>query len=535
MKNIQTGFKFLIIIFCVLSAIFIAYHDALNNGFLTMWDTQAYVINNANIKALNWDNIQWMFTSFYMSNWHPLTWLSHALDYAWFGLEPKGHHLVSLIIHCFNSVLLFFLVMALMFSRWAHNKILLVAGISATFFGIHPQHVESVVWIAERKDVLCLFFILLALLFYVFYVRTARLSWYLSTLLCFILALLAKPMAVTFPVILLLMDVYPLNRISQQRISMLVVEKIPFFIFTLFSVIITVMAQHHGGAISSLDNLDLQIRLLNAFNSLVFYLSKFIFPIGLSPFYPLDKSFYESYPSLIPVIACFLITVVCGYFWTKKKYYWLMAWLFYLVTLSPVIGIIQVGIQAAADRYVYLPTIPLYILLAIGIVNNLYNKKVLKIIKLGIVFCLFFVGVMLIQLTQKHTLVWKNDLTFWGHIVAYAPESPLGQKNLGDAYFRIGEYEKAIEHYHLAGRWQSNLPMAYIKLNRLEEALNFLNGVIEYNIEIGHHWDNIYYMRGMIYFKQGLLQQAQESLTKALEINHKNKGARDFLLKIQNH
>jgi len=278
--------KFIIIIFVLLSAVFIAYHDGLNNNFLTTWDTQGYVINNVHIRAFNWENIQWMFTSFQMENWHPLTWLSHALDYALFELEPWGHHLVSIIIHGLNTVLLFLLVIVLVSFKSStenadgllarvDNKTLLAAGIAALLFGIHPQHVESVVWVAERKDVLCLFFMLLTVLSYVFYVaaRTtkARLSWYLSTLLCFILALLAKPMAVTLPVILLLMDVYPLQRISfittsRQRDNVsalespgffvrmrealvLVFEKIPFFAFTLFSVIITIKAQHHGGAI----------------------------------------------------------------------------------------------------------------------------------------------------------------------------------------------------------------------------------------------------------------------------------------------
>ena len=535
--------KLILIIFGLALAIFTAYHNALNNGFVASWDTGFYVIGNPNIKALNWENIQWMFTNFYMANWHPLTWLSHALDYAWFGLEPWGHHLVSIIIHGFNTVLLFVLVIALLsLKARVDNKILLAATVAAILFGIHPQHVESVVWIAERKDVLCLFFILLALLSYVFYnaARTtkARISWYLSALLCFVLALLSKPMAVTFPVILILMDVYPLNRTRltashpRDRVSLLIIEKIPFFIFTLFSIIITIVAQHQAGAVASTEALSVEMRLLNAFNSLIFYISKFIFPVSLSPYYPFPSS-----QSLIPVIASLLITLVCAYLWYKKQYYWLIAWLFYLVTLSPVIGIIQVGNQAAADRYVYLPTIPFYILLGIGIAKLLYAGKLLK---LGTLTAFLLLTVALVHLTQKQSLVWKNDVIFWNYIAAYTPTTPSVQFNLGNAYLGINEYEKAVEHYHIAlslepGNkwWYENLSIAYIKLNRLEEALNLLKQLIELETEVvDYSWDDIYYMIGWIYFKQGLLHPAEESLTKALEFNPENKGARDVLSKI---
>jgi protein O-mannosyl-transferase len=564
MKNLQKWaiwLKSFLIIFLVLSAVFIAYRNALNNGFLTTWDTQGYVINNAHIKALSWENIQWMLTSFHMENWHPLTWLSHALDYALFELEPWGHHLVSIIIHGLNTVLVFVLVIVLMSFKPSGengfvsvtNKTLLAAGITAILFGIHPQHVESVVWVAERKDVLCLFFVLLALLSYVFYnaahTTNARFGWYLSTLLFFVLALFAKPMAVTFPVILLLMDVYPLHRTSLttascQRNSVsykkLVIEKIPFLAFTLFSVIMTILAQHHGGAIFTIEEAGIQIRLLNAFDSLIFYISKFFAPITLSPFYPFPSSQgIQEYSSLIPVFAFFLITFVCGYLWYQKKYYWLITWLFYLVTLSPVIGIIKVGNQAAADRYVYLPTIPFYILIGIGIASLLCTEKIRKILKVGIVTVFLVVSITLLQLTQKQTLIWKNDLTFWGYIVAYAPDSALAQFHLGNVYLKIGESEKAVEHYHQAVSleprnkwWYKNLPMAYIRSNRLPEAVNLLNRLVERQIYIGYSWDNIHYMIGRIYFIQGRLQEAQHSLTKALQLNPENKRAQDLLLDI---
>jgi protein O-mannosyl-transferase len=553
--------KTLFIILFLISALYITYHDALNNDFQS-WDTKAYVVDNVHITAFTWENIQWMFTAFYKSNWHPLTWLSHATDYALFGLNPWGHHLVNLIIHALNSILFFWLVIVLItfkhareHSSWlasVDNKTLLAASIAALFFAIHPQHVESVVWVAERKDVLCLFFILLALLSYVFYnaaqTAKARFYGYFSTLLCFVLALLAKPMAVTFPVILLLMDVYPLNRtpltacyprsvVSYQK---LLIEKLPFFGFTLFSVILTLLAQQN--AIPSVDLLGIQIRLLNAFNSLIFYISKFIFPIGLSPYYPYPSysSFHEYYPSLIPVIATVLITFVCGYLWTQKKYYWLIAWLFYLVTLSPVIGLIQVGTQAAADRYVYLPTLPFYILLGVGIATFLYSHKTNKLMKLGVILGIVFYGAMLGQWTQKQTIIWRNDLTFWDHVVKYAPDRAFPHFRLGTVYFEIGYYEKALEHYHQAVFlepenmwWYANLPMTYLNLNRLPEALAVLNRLEK--AESGYNLDSLYTMKGWIYLRQGLVPKAQESLNKALNINPDNEMAQELLSRIRSN
>jgi protein O-mannosyl-transferase len=566
MKNSQKWalpLKGFIIILILLSTIFIAYRDALNNGFLTMWDTQEYVIYNNHIKALTWENIQWMFTHFHVANWHPLTWLSHALDYAWFGMNPWGHHLVNILFHGLNTILLFLLVIGLLSFKPAADKLsqfapvshktLLAAGIAAFLFGIHPQHVESVVWIAERKDVLCLFFILLALLSYLFYNAAQakkRVFWYLSTLFCFVLALLAKPMAITLPVILLLMDVYPLNRTSltgsQAQVSYksIVLEKIPFFAFTVLSAILTILAQHSSGAMSTLEGLGLEIRILNAFNSLIFYISKFIFPIGLSPLYPLPsyQSVHDYYPSLIPVIAVFMITFVCGYLWYKKQYYWLIAWLFYLVTLSPVIGIIQVGSQAAADRYVYLPTIPFYILLGFGVAKVVFSQKVKSFLKWGTVLGLLLFSFVLIQLTQKQTAIWKNDLTFWGYVAAYAPNNILAHNNLGDVYVRMGEYEKAVERYqhtlslnppHFMKRGGAGqLALAYMKLERLQEALEIVNYLINNKIFENYQVNKLYAMRGEIYFKLGLLPAAQESLTKALALNPKNEKARKLLSEI---
>jgi hypothetical protein len=550
--------KLSLIVIVVGSVTFLAYFPALKNEFQT-WDTWSYITGNPNIKALTSENIWWMFTSFHASNWHPLTWLSHALDYSWFGENPRGHHLVSIIIHCLNTVLLFVLLSVItsfkplnkgLLGLWpVSNKTIIAAAVASLLFGIHPQHVESVVWVAERKDLLCLFFILLTLLSYTAYsvVHTTKTGfyWYLAALLFFALALLSKPMAVTIPVVLLLIDIYPLNRTGmttpaqQDRASLqkLLVEKIPFFVLTFFSIILTVVAQHQGGALSSLDQIGILSRILNAFNSILFYISKFVFPIGLSPFYPYPSydGFDEYAFALIPVVAFFLITFVCFYMWRKQRYYWFTAWLFYLITLSPVLGIIQVGIQAAADRYVYFPTIPFYMLVGSGVASLLYARKVHKFMKPAMVIIFLFVSSGLVLMTHKQIRIWENDETFWSYIVAHSPQSAFAQFQLANRYLEKGEYEKAVIHYSYAilaepdDKWAINLPIAYISLGRLQEAEHTLTRLMAYNA-YETQLDYFYHMRGWIYLKQGRLEEARKILKKSIQLNPDNKVVQDLLL-----
>ena len=386
------------------------------------------------------------------------------------------------------------------------KKMMLAAGVAALLFGIHPQHVESVVWVAERKDVLCLFFILLAFISYIFYASKVQVTYYFITLLCFLLALLSKPMVVTFPVILLLIDIYPLKRTCTPY--KLILEKIPFFMLTVCFIILSLLAQYQAGAMSSLESVNLLFRILNAFNSLIFYISKFFLPIHLSPFYPLQPSVFH-YSMLIPVFSVSLITIVCAYFWTQKKYYWLITWLFYIVCLSPVIGIIQVGIQAAADRYVYLPTIPFYILLGIGFTQIVYADKIKRIFKIGTFLVLF-----LIQLTQKQSTVWKNEVIFWTYILAYTPNNALAHNNLTVAY--------------------SDILTTHIDSKQFEKAQKLVNFLIknEQNIKYSS-LSELYYLSATLYIQQGMLVKAQEALRNVLEINPESKNAEELLFKLR--
>jgi len=334
--------------------------DALDNDFVT-WDDPQYVYNNRMIQSLAPDKIKGMFTDFHSSgNWHPLTLLSHAVDYRLFQLDPWGHHLTSILIHGLNTCLVSFLFVVLVRKArpdFGSGSALWVAGaIVGLLFGIHPLRVESVAWVSERKDLLCGFFVVSTLLVYLFYVsaktKRSRIFLYSASLTLFILALLSKPMAVTVPVIFLLLDVYPLMRIKEaKQLWNRILEKLPFFALSLLAGMIALVGQRSTGAISSIQQIDLEGRVVNAVISLVFYLEKTFWPTDLVPFYPVAERLTWANGLFIgSVFVLVAITLCCGWGWRKRQRFWMIAWFYYLVTLSPVVGIIQVVIGISFIR-----------------------------------------------------------------------------------------------------------------------------------------------------------------------------------------
>ncbi|MDQ5908285.1 MAG: hypothetical protein QG599_376 [Pseudomonadota bacterium] len=540
-QNIRMAFVFLSVFFIT----FFCYLSTLNNGFV--WDDIYYILKNRNINNLGLDNIKWMFTSLYMSNWHPLTWLSMALDYLFFGHNPSGYHLTNVILHSLNSVLVLILSAILIkinqnpkvsiphLNIFSDKKVILSSWIAALLFGIHPQHVESVAWISERKDVLSMFFTILTFLAYIIYARALknRTIYYGLSLLFFMLALMAKPMAVTIPVLLLLLDVYPLQRTNLTahsansllyvKWSILLSEKLPFFLFSLAVVSLTLIAQ--TGAMVDLDRYGLGVRLLNAFNSVIVYISKFLFPINLQPFYghQVNVNDFESY---VPLIACFLATLILVYWWFKKNYYLLIIWLFYLITLSPVIGIIQVGLQSSADRYAYLPTLPFYIITGAFISYLIYIPQQKMIAKTTIVTFFLVVIAILFFKTQQQITIWKNDLVFWNYVVHMNPENGRAQSNLGRIEYSSGNYEKAIEHFGIAHSknallledmlfWGESL----LKNQQPELALAVYSVIVNTPVKIDKNKKScIYYTMGCIYLLNKKITDAK-ILFESVEIN----------------
>lgn len=520
------------------------YYPSLNAEFLT-WDTQLYVIEPKMIRSLAWENLWQMLTSFEVANWHPLTWFSYAIDYALYGLNPWGFHLTNSLWHSANTVLFFLLALQLLklhnpFAA-TENRNLWIAALAALWFGIHPQHVESVVWIAERKDVLSLFFSLLSIHIYLNYAQTRRPRDYLLSLLCFCLALMSKPMAVTLPVVLLLLDIYPLQRTRwtdssrQESLLKLGIEKIPFFLGSLLDAWFTILAQHQATAIISLEKVSIAGRVLNAFDSIVLYISKFLLPIGLSPLYPLDKHITENPLALMAVAAVILLSILASYAWYKRQFAWLICWLFYLVSLLPVLGLIQVGSQAAADRYSYISTLPFYLIVATGLSYGLFHQQGLRRISVGI--GVLFISVGLGYATVQQSKVWKNDLVFWSYVLTFTADKPAIWINVGNAYFKMGQYQQALEMLTKAASLQPNqysmvhynIAQCYLKLGQLPAALELYQNLIVHHVPLDVSQEVLYYRVGTIYQQQGKFDEARAAFEKVLSLDPTADTVRELL------
>jgi len=467
---------------------------ALGNGFVN-WDDPAYVYENLHIRHLE---LRWIFTGIVASNYHPLTLLSHTIDYALFGPDPMGHHLTSLILHALNSALVFLLAKRLL-AKGLGRAGTLGALIAALLFAVHPLHVESVVWVSERKDVLSAFFFFLSILFYIRYTEKGRKGLYGLTLLAFILALLSKPMAVTLPVVLLILDYYPLDRL--QKGSVIIMEKIPFFALGIVSAILTLWAQSTGGAVTRMVSYPLSIRILVAVRGYLFYSYKLLFPVGLAPYYPLPMGLGPSNPFFI-VSLIFLtgVTLFCLFWAMRGKRALLAIWLYYLVTLAPVIGIVQVGSQAAADRYSYLPTVGC-IMLAGALLSLLYkrsggSKGIALIITLLV---LLFLSVQ----TTRAIPVWHDSVSLWSHEINFLEGHNKGDRLAG-----------TIAHYNRA--------KAYEGISLLPEAIADYTSVIAIN----PGYLDAYINRGVIYGQLGRFEEALPDFNRAVELDPTSAAAR---------
>ncbi len=516
------------------------YQGSTDNAFV--WDSRHYLLNyESHFSSLNWENIKWMATSLNDDNWHPLTWFSWAIDYQLYGwLDPWGFHFSNNLLHAINGGLVFVLMLTTLafvypvsgkFLLINDNRSLLAAFLAAALFVVHPQHVESVAWVAERKDLLCQAFLLLSLLAYGRYVSCnvgVNKSWYVATLSLYFLAVLSKPMAVTFPVVLLLLDAYPLRRTSlvppiigsvrQRSLLNLVVEKIPFFLLSFILVMLTLAAQK--SAIATISDTSLAARVVNAVHSVVFYLEKFVFPFSLSPHYPyFPAQGHDSFVNVLLVFTIFIgVTLAAVMAWPKQKRAWVIAWLFYLVSLSPVLGLIQVGTQGAADRYAYFPTLPIYVLLAGGIYWLLkrdapLGKALLLLVSVGVIFVFAFQ-------TRQQTGIWKNELSLWKHEVKAYPDYGYARDKLGITFFNMGDFENAAKQFEASGKqasfaismlaWRG---LTYMHLGRYKESIMDhikLGTASETRPEAGIDSDCIQYNIGWNYAQLGMFQEALE-------------------------
>jgi tetratricopeptide (TPR) repeat protein len=453
--------KNLLFIYCFI-ALFVAtiyvYSDVNKFNYVN-YDDNEYVSENYNIqKGINAESLKWCFTAVHSNNWHPVTWISHMVDFSLFGINPAGHHVVSVIIHIVNVFLLFILLYLITGLRWPS---LLVSAV----FALHPAHVESVAWIAERKDVLSAFFMFLTIISYYLYVKDKKATkWisYVLALILFALGLMSKPMLVTLPFVLLLLDFWPLSRMKKDVWVWL--EKIPFFALTIISAVLTFWAQKSMGAVQSVNQFPIFLRIENAALSTIKYIGKLFWPHPLVVFYP-----YNQYISIITFTLCLLVILFFTFLFLKeykKRKYLIVGWLWFLGTLVPVIGIVQVGTQAMADRYTYITHIGLTIIIAWWAYEMLKRFKNRESIYAVIIIFLIFLQVPLTRLQASY---WEGPIILFEHQLKYEIGTPLIMNNLGLSYSEKGQTDKAIDSYYKA--LEIN-PTYFSVLNNLGSALS---------------------------------------------------------------
>jgi tetratricopeptide (TPR) repeat protein len=454
-----------------------AYGRVVHNGFVA-YDDPDYVTNNPHVRAgVTLDTWSWALTTGHTANWHPLTWMSHALDCQLFGIDPAGHHLVSAGLHAINAVLLFLALHALTGALWR-------SAVVAALFAVHPLHVESVAWVAERKDVLSTLFGFLVLLVYARHVaRPTRATRILIPIL-FALGLMAKPMLVTLPFVLLLLDVWPLRRWERMLPpSALIREKVPLFVLAMASCGATLIAQQRGGAMMSLDVLPLATRAGNAVVAYVAYLAMTFRPTGLGMFYPLVVP-VPAWKVIGALAILASITAATLAMWRRARYL-AVGWLWYLGTLVPVIGIVQVGLQSLADRYTYLPLVGVFIMIAWGS-TDLLGASARSRSALATVAAVAVGGCAV--LTWRQVALWRDSETIFVHTLAVTSENYVMQGNLGGVLLDERRTDEAVVHLEEALRIHpgqagvlSNLGVAALWRGRLDEAEAYFRDALKAN------------------------------------------------------
>jgi tetratricopeptide (TPR) repeat protein len=488
------------------------------------YDTPTYVYENRYVKdGLTANGIKWAFTTLHFSNWHPLTWLSHMLDVQLYGLEPGRHHLTSVLLHVANILLLFGILRRMTGDVWR-------CSIVAVLFALHPLHVQSVAWVAERKDVLSTLFGLLTLVFYLRYVTYRGIGRYLLMLLFFILGLMAKPMIVTLPFVMILLDYWPLQRYpfqivnkvnnadrSSDTIFFLITEKIPLIVLSAGSSLVTLIAQKVGGAVGSIETFPFNLRMANALTAYMSYILKLFWPVNLAAIYPYNWEL----PAWQVWAACFFIT---GISWISIKWYqsrpwFLVGWLWYLGTLVPVIGLVQVGTQAMADRYTYIPLIGIYIIIAWGLFDLLARWRYRKVALVTIAVALISV---LMVVSWKQIGYWKNTVTLLKRAVELTGANYKAYNNIGQGLLMTGKTGEAIKHFKMALEINPrsaiahfNLGLAFSEQGRLNEAFESCAEAVR----IKPNFAEAHYCQGKAQLRLGKPDQAVLNYQQAIKID----------------
>jgi protein O-mannosyl-transferase len=509
-------------VLCLLLAVVtLALYNPVNRHPFVNYDDDRYVTENPHIRqGLTGETLAWALTATEQANWHPLTWMSHALDVSLYRMNPAGHHFTSVLLHAVNVVLLFLLLM------WATGRLgpsLFVA----MLFAVHPINVESVAWIAERKNVLCTLFFFLTLWAYGWYAQKPGWKRYSTVLALFAAGLASKPMVITLPFVLLLLDYWPLDRAadgagkdsSSMTWPRLMVEKIPLFVLSAASALITMQAQQSGGAMRSTEQFPIGVRLANAICSYAMYLWKMIWPADLAPLYPHPG---RSLPGWQIAVSAVVLIAVSAIVWrSRNRRSLLVGWLWFLGTLVPVIGLVQVGDAAMADRYAYIPLIGVFVMIAFGVADLAQSRK------LGF-WPAIPAGLVLIALgaaTHRQIGYWQTNIGLWSHALAVTKNNFIAEDNLGGALILEGREEEAYPHFQAASQINPRDPMSHSNLGTYFQSHHELpQAIAEYQTAIGLTSDGA--LLAETYANLGAAQRAlgeddaaQKSFEQALHLN----------------
>jgi tetratricopeptide (TPR) repeat protein len=516
-------YRFILICVFLITAIVAVYWQVYSYSFVK-YDDDYYVTNNANIKSgFDWKNIRWAFTSNYAHNWHPVTWLSHSIDYQLFKNWAGGYHLVNVLFHIVNTILLFYILMRMTEAVWPSAFV-------AAAFALHPLHVESVAWIAERKDLLSTFFWLLTMWAYVKYAagqthRSAPTIWYLAAIVLFILGLMSKPMLVTLPFVLLLLDYWPLERKFSKR---LLIEKIPFFICSFVSCVITYLVQRNTGAMAAVKIFKPSIRINNAIVAYIMYIAKMFWPSRLAVLYPHPGPGLPAARIIICASLLVLISVSFIYLGRRQRFL-TVGWLWYLVTLVPVIGLVQVGSQAMADRYTYITLTGLFIIIACSakefIPKLRYKNFTLAILAVAALTSLAFTS-------RQQLNYWKNSLTLFKHALDVAPDNPLILESYANCLFETGRLNESIEQFDKlmkinpdSAEAHCNFGCALMWTGKPGPAIEQFKLAVKYKPGFVLAYTNL----AAALYEQGRRDEAIEIYRKALQIDPNNTNLRQLL------